>query len=118
MALDLDIKKRWVAGLRSGDYKQGVGVLCEVAPQGNRFCCFGVLCDILKLTYLEHHRGDDFGGGGRVVRYYNFNPDRGAVVPGNQITKDIGPHNVDHLMTMNDTHESFDEIADYIEDHL
>lgn len=36
------IKQKWVAALRSGDYKQGIGRL----RLGDKFCCLGVLCDI------------------------------------------------------------------------
>lgn len=39
----------WTDALRSGEYKQGTGVLCF---QG-RFCCMGVLCDIRKLEWSE-----------------------------------------------------------------
>lgn len=36
------IADKWVKALRSGDYKQGRGLLCE----NDKFCCLGVLCDI------------------------------------------------------------------------
>lgn len=38
-----DIKKEWVAGLRSGKYTQGYGYL---RSKDNKFCCLGLLCDI------------------------------------------------------------------------
>ena len=41
------VKARWVAALRSGDYKQGV---CRLATD-DKFCCFGVLCELSKLPY-------------------------------------------------------------------
>lgn len=37
------IAKKWVAALRSGDYKQGKGQLRDTK---NRFCCLGVLCNL------------------------------------------------------------------------
>jgi len=37
-----EIKKRWVAALRSGNYKQGTDVL----RSNDKFCCLGVLCDL------------------------------------------------------------------------
>lgn len=40
-----EIKARWVAALRSGDYKQGTGDL----RKGNSFCCLGVLCQIFSV---------------------------------------------------------------------
>lgn len=33
---------KWVEALRSGEYKQGRGVLCK----DNKYCCLGVLCKI------------------------------------------------------------------------
>jgi hypothetical protein len=35
----------WIAALRSGEYKQGKGNLRDM---DNKFCCLGVLCDIVK----------------------------------------------------------------------
>lgn len=45
------IKNRWVAALRSGEYQQGQGYLCQVThpntpEEGKRYCCLGVLCDL------------------------------------------------------------------------
>lgn len=37
------IKAKWVAALRSGEYKQGMGSL---RSSSNEFCCLGVLCDL------------------------------------------------------------------------
>lgn len=38
------IKKKWIEALRSGKYKQGKTLL----RSANKFCCLGVLCDIIK----------------------------------------------------------------------
>ena len=40
-----EVKKKWVAALRSGDYKQGQG---RLKSSENEYCCLGVLCDIYK----------------------------------------------------------------------
>ena len=47
-----DLVKRWVANLRSGNYKQGKSRL-RIEDQ---FCCLGVLCDVLRpeLTQAGH----------------------------------------------------------------
>ena len=35
---------KWLAALRSGEFKQGVGMLCNHEPWvGNSYCCLGVL---------------------------------------------------------------------------
>lgn len=43
-----EIKERWVAALRSGDYPQGTGFLQAIDKYGSRFCCLGVLCDLAE----------------------------------------------------------------------
>jgi hypothetical protein len=42
-----EIKKRWVAALRSGKYQQGKASLHTFSHGVDRFCCLGVLCEIL-----------------------------------------------------------------------
>lgn len=44
MPLDMnpEIRARWAAALRSGDYEQTSGSLSD----GQAFCCLGVLCDL------------------------------------------------------------------------
>lgn len=37
-----EVKKKWVAALRSGDYEQGTRFL----RSHDGFCCLGVLCDL------------------------------------------------------------------------
>lgn len=41
-----DIKARWVAALRSGEYQQGRANLYTEDSNGKHFCCLGVLCDL------------------------------------------------------------------------
>ncbi len=43
-----DVKAKWVEALRSGEYKQGFGILATANPQSSAkwFCCLGVLCDL------------------------------------------------------------------------
>jgi hypothetical protein len=42
--MDKLIAEKWVAALRSGEYKQGKGVLHN--QDSNTYCCLGVLCDL------------------------------------------------------------------------
>lgn len=51
--MDKKLKAKWVAALRSGDYKQGNGVLRRETKDGVEFCCLGVLCDIEGATWKE-----------------------------------------------------------------
>lgn len=41
--MDPKLKRRWVRALRSRKYKQGR----EQLRDGNKFCCLGVLCDLV-----------------------------------------------------------------------
>jgi hypothetical protein len=43
--MDIELKNKWLAALRSGDYKQGAHRLRTV---NDCFCCLGVLCDIIN----------------------------------------------------------------------
>lgn len=54
---------KWVAALRSGEYKQGFG---ELKANNNSFCCLGVLCDIvvketdsIKWSEFEQNNNDE-----------------------------------------------------------
>lgn len=48
--MNKDIKKRWVAALRSGKYKQGASCLKD---HNGSFCCLGVLTEL----YLQEQGG-------------------------------------------------------------
>lgn len=50
------IKKDWIAALRSDKYKQGRGTL---QSDDQKFCCLGVLADVMGLEWQE--RGGETG---------------------------------------------------------
>src|SRR5688572_8236 len=60
MALDKRLKKKWVAALRSGKFKQGHEMLYrppeEGADEDGKFCCLGVLGSVIgvKLSKMEY----------------------------------------------------------------
>lgn len=43
-----DNAKKWVAALRSGNYRQGMGQLCS----DDGYCCLGVACDVAVKSGL------------------------------------------------------------------
>lgn len=49
--MDPELKTKWVAALRSGEYTQGRGYLYH--PLTNSFCCLGVLCAVAGLGLGE-----------------------------------------------------------------
>lgn len=107
-----DIKKRWAAALRSGEYKQGTGKL----RKENKFCCLGVLCDIYDKerwkagNYCHSFMGEVNGLPNEVVLWSGVSSDSPYV--GNN-----------SLMSHNDgrglsTRKTFKQIANLIEKHL
>lgn len=51
--LERNFKRRWVAALRSGKYKQTIWLLFD--SENNGFCCLGVMCALrgAKLDELD-----------------------------------------------------------------
>lgn len=111
--LERNFKRRWVAALRSGKYKQTVGNLYD----GGGFCCLGVMCalrgaklnemdqiglpdDLLnfnELFNIDSDHADFFSGGGKAWQV----PYCGDMV---------------YLTDLNDCHRlSFKQIANIIE---
>lgn len=94
-----EFKSKWVAALRSGEYKQCKQTIHD--KESNSFCCIGVAA-VLHGHNPEAH---DFS----TVGYIQL-PDAIANGFRNQNTID--------LMHLNDSGKSFTEIADYIEANL
>ena len=82
-------KKAWVDALRSGKYEQGK----EILKRDGKYCCLGVLCDILCYDSSSRHTIRDQWGESAYI---------GCV------TQSL-------LAGMNDDGKTFEEIADYIE---
>ncbi|MDO9068607.1 MAG: hypothetical protein Q7W05_09135 [Deltaproteobacteria bacterium] len=61
--MDAELKKKWVAALRSGEYRQGKHMLLD--SNTNSYCCLGVLCvaagkepDSEEYAWLDRVTGD------------------------------------------------------------
>jgi hypothetical protein len=107
--MDAQVKAEWVAALRSGKYKQDIGYLKRDTVNGPRYCCLGVLCEVIdpnKFTQLQNGIYD-YGLHGFATH---------MTVPTN-VQRDIGlsDEECDTLTCMNDAHDSFEFIADFIE---
>ena len=99
--LSPDIKSKWVAALRSGEYKKSrIGL-----QSNNRNCCLGVYCRVLNIPFDGINEEFIFPTGDRLAR---------------TLPESIIPLNVQKtLMQMNDTKRwSFARIADWIEEIL
>lgn len=114
MRMNPEWKAKWVAALRSGEYQQGTGHLKEETECGTKYCCLGVLGDIL-----------DPGG-------WANDPSR-PEIPSFRGAKEMLPHHtlvetgVDGKQwtladmndgDMNDGKDTFAQIADWIEENL
>jgi hypothetical protein len=130
-----EVADKWVAALRSGEYKQTSGTLND----GGNFCCLGVLCDISSIgKWIEV---------GLVKGYYTNDISSTSILP-EQVKSWAGIKSVDgsfpddgeisfyydntteqfieydegdfvdlitNLAALNDYGKSFTEIADIIE---
>jgi len=109
------VKRRWIAALRSGKYRQGEGCLCATAKGRTRFCCLGVLAneeldaewvfsnDPYNPTWSLHYKGDE---------------DDGLLPKDARRELGLSADQEQDLSDMNDEGKSFREIADWIEENL
>lgn len=49
--MNKEIADKWIAALRSGEYKQAPGKLRVFGPA---YCCLGVLCEVLNIEYDDN----------------------------------------------------------------
>lgn len=104
-----DNAKKWVEALRSGEYKQGRGQLCDMK---GRFCCLGVACDLSGVgswvAEPDNDRRDYCTASGVPVE--TFMPQEVMAWLG------IAEEAEHRLVRANDNQaQSFSEIADLIE---
>jgi hypothetical protein len=101
--VNVDVKKKWVAALRSGDYTQGHGCL----RRDYKYCCLGVLCDVIDP-------GRWYGDS------YMYGVERASAYLPNKLRENVSL-SISHeriLSQRNDLAQTFDEIAEYIEKNL
>lgn len=128
-------RAKWVAALRSGEYKQGKG---KLRTRGNTYCCLGVACAIgvvgagkwVKTAPIEDHSPpaypwifvvDDPEPDPDEFDEFVWSRSLTAELHGEQLDRlGLSPHQQETLILMNDgqagsKRASFSEIADYIE---
>lgn len=108
--MSADLLKKWIAALRSGEYKQTVSSLRD----DNGFCCLGVLEDILgcewKLDYAYDYLCTRDGNEATCVL-------SSSPFPGLTLGGGIRGTSVE-LTELNDQGISFNCIANIIEEHF
>ncbi len=105
--MNAELKQKWIAALRSGEWKQG---MCHLRlPNSEAYCCLGVLCKVSGegLTWSEtrkdwvaanplHQAGDSLAWG-------SFG---------------LSIANIDNLTDLNDSGSDFPTIADWIAENI
>ena len=106
-----DVKAKWVAALRSGEYKQGRVYLHD----DDRYCCLGVLCAIAPATVNVKRNVDGLVVGQTLISQQPVMTWADVVEHGGDVEIDgrFGP-----LTWHNDHGRTFAEIADAIEAQL
>jgi hypothetical protein len=122
-----EIKAKWVAALRSGDFTQGTGAL----NYNDHYCCLGVLCELGRQEGVVEKEVEGLFG-----QYVGKDSERVTSVPPHSVMKWAGldgspevvipdPEGVYEmggyvtLIHLNDSIRlSFSDIADIIEEKL
>lgn len=124
------IKEQWVAALRSGEYKQGKSALRALDKKGElKYCCLGVLCDILGRKWYKADELDQPQVG--VIYAVKNGTEKNSVDLPETILKKTGitVDQMNDLVIMNDggfdytksknvKAKKFTKIADWIEKNL
>lgn len=111
--MNQEIKNKWIAALKSGEYKQGKGRLRNL---DNTFCCLGVLCDLHSKETGNQFTESEGESYFHYMYHSSFLPEP-VVKWANLITSD--PHvKGTSIAELNDYNKSFNELADLIYTHL
>jgi hypothetical protein len=108
--MNTEWKQKWVAALRSGEYKKGTrGLRSPNSEGGYNYCCLGVLCNLINPNAWRH---SVFSPGNDFEERLSYVPDK--------ISEEIGlSDDYQHeLARLNDSGYSFAEIAEVIEREL
>lgn len=99
-------KDRWLADLRSGEYKKGIGRLRRYTTEGTCYCALGVLALQLENYTFEEDGTNLIDSTGSYKGYRPFD--------------DLfGDYNITfEIHYKSDRHNTFDEVADYIEKYI
>lgn len=104
----MNFKQKWINALRSGEFKQGDGVLLDEGNDEPLHCCLGVGCIVLGLKPNEN---GNFPDDSQTDKF------DGIAFPTPRQLKRMGisKQAAVKLADMNDDNCTFDEIAKHIE---
>ncbi len=109
------VAKKWTKALRSKKFKQGMHSLHDA--EANSYCCLGVLCVLAgkdkKYINNRDNAKDNTSLPGPIV-YKDF----AGMQTNNGSLPGFGKHSeAKALSVMNDSGQTFDEIADFIDEN-
>jgi hypothetical protein len=110
-----EVKAKWIAALRSGEYKQGRGVLRD----GDTFCCLGVLCDLhAKATGGQWKITFHSSGQSRQEYFGHMTLLPETVQTWSGVNDSLGGYADTSLAGQNDKGAAFRKIAALIKEHF
>lgn len=117
------VKRKWVRALRSGEYEKGKYRLWSGDPENEYdlgYCCLGVLLCEMVPEFTRIDRGELWIGKGlQYTEESPYDPVNNQWVPDDlAILMDLSDSDQKALAKLNDNYDSFDPIADYIEENL
>ena len=112
--MNKEIKEKWIAALKSGEYEQGKNYL---RTSDNKFCCLGVLEDIHLKELGKEWETNSEGGyhiDGNTAYLTKETQKWAGLERDNPYPKECNRS----LAVLNDEGQTFEEIADFIEKGL
>lgn len=120
--MDANLKAKWLADLRSGNYEQANGFLRNANM--NSYCCLGVLCITAGAQFTNWTDPNAEEDEGRYRNVPVLSGDNIADGGDQELSREfmrtigLGEKEQADLIEMNDSGCSFSHIADYIEKNL
>lgn len=108
--MNADLKQRWVAALRSGDYAQGQDRLRQ-GEKPFEYCCLGVLCDLSNLGQWNRVLG-------LIGHWYVIGAQQSITTLPPPLHRELDTDQINELMRQNDAGTPFTQIADWIEKNV
>lgn len=127
--MNKEMIEKWIEALRSGEYKQGQRFLRVDTDEGPRYCCLGVLADLIGCSWKPTSKWEPGGKDGTGIQAAIapgegesvLSPYMTALLHENNLWEryGFGRHVPQHVLTgLNDSGMTFDEIANRIEEMM
>lgn len=104
--------RKWIAALRSGKYDQGLGGL---RSDGDKFCCLGVLIEVLGMEWTEEEMLNAYSCDGRTDYLGDHAMELVGLASQDGLFFDRAIGRERTLASMNDDGNTFEVIADMID---